>query len=105
MVKDLSIAAEKRGLKLIFESDSEIDCMVEGDKEKLRQVVLNFIDNSIDPSDFRSVEDESVVPNGRAEINDAFEYEMMPSSRTETWSRNHTFTLAEAFFVCGAESP
>lgn len=47
MVKDLSIAAEKRGLKMTFESDSEIDCMIEGDKEKLRQVVLNFIDNSI----------------------------------------------------------
>jgi signal transduction histidine kinase len=47
MSKDLSITAEKRGLHLTFESDSDLDCTVNGDKEKLRQVVLNFIDNSI----------------------------------------------------------
>lgn len=47
MSKDLSITAAKRGLKVNFESDSDLDCMVNGDKEKIRQVVLNFIDNSI----------------------------------------------------------
>ena len=47
MAKDLSITAEKRGLKMQFESDGEEECKVNGDKEKLRQVVLNFIDNSI----------------------------------------------------------
>ncbi len=47
MSKDLSITAEKKNLKLIFESDKEEDCMVNGDKEKIRQVVLNLIDNSI----------------------------------------------------------
>lgn len=47
MAKDISITAEKRGLKLTFESDNDLDCMVNGDKEKIRQVVLNFIDNSI----------------------------------------------------------
>ena len=47
MSKDLSISAEKKGLKLSFESDKDEDCMVNGDKEKLRQVVLNLIDNSI----------------------------------------------------------
>jgi signal transduction histidine kinase len=47
MEKDLSITAEKRGLKMQFESDAEEACVVNGDKEKLRQVVLNFIDNSI----------------------------------------------------------
>ncbi len=47
MAKDLSITADKRGLKVNFESDSADLCMVNGDKEKLRQVVLNFIDNSI----------------------------------------------------------
>lgn len=47
MSKDLSISAEKKGLKLNFESDKDEDCMVNGDKEKLRQVVLNLIDNSI----------------------------------------------------------
>ncbi len=47
MSKDLSIMAEKRGLKLAFESDQDTDCTVNGDREKVRQVVLNFIDNSI----------------------------------------------------------
>ncbi len=47
MVKDLSVVAEKRGLKLTFESDKEEDVIVNGDKEKIRQVVLNLIDNSI----------------------------------------------------------
>lgn len=47
MTKDLSIVAEKKGLHLVFESGSASECMVNGDKEKVRQVVLNFIDNSI----------------------------------------------------------
>jgi signal transduction histidine kinase len=45
--EDLSITAAKRGLKMTFESNDGEDCTVNGDKEKLRQVVLNFIDNSI----------------------------------------------------------
>ncbi len=45
--KDLSITAEKRGLKLNYNSDGENLCMVNGDKEKIRQVIINFIDNSI----------------------------------------------------------
>ena len=47
MATDLSITAEKKGLKLTFESDKDAMCVVNGDKEKIRQVVLNFIDNSI----------------------------------------------------------
>lgn len=47
MVKDLSITAEKRGLKMSFICDDNTGYMVNGDKEKLRQVILNFIDNSI----------------------------------------------------------
>ncbi len=47
MVKDLSITAEKRGLKMSFTCDDNKGYMVNGDKEKLRQVILNFIDNSI----------------------------------------------------------
>lgn len=47
MAKDLSITASKKNLKLNYEGDSDIDCNVNGDKEKIRQVVLNFIDNSI----------------------------------------------------------
>ena len=45
--RDLSITAEKRGLKLNFESDNENLCTVNGDKEKIRQIIINFIDNSI----------------------------------------------------------
>ncbi len=47
MAKDLSITADKKGLKLTYEGDEKTKYMVNGDKEKLRQVVLNFIDNSI----------------------------------------------------------
>jgi signal transduction histidine kinase len=45
--KDFSITAEKRGLKLNFKVDSEKSYNVNGDKEKIRQVIINFIDNSI----------------------------------------------------------
>lgn len=47
MSRDLSVTAEKKGLRLIFLSEGVTDCMVNGDKEKIRQIVLNFIDNSI----------------------------------------------------------
>lgn len=47
VIKDLSINAEKRGLKLSSNSDKEEDCIVNGDEIKIRQVVLNLIDNSI----------------------------------------------------------
>lgn len=44
--EDLSITAGKKGLKLSY-SEDDGNHMVNGDKEKLRQVVLNLIDNSI----------------------------------------------------------
>lgn len=47
MAKDLSVTAEGRGLKLTYKANKGDDYTVNGDKEKLRQVVLNFIDNSI----------------------------------------------------------
>lgn len=47
IVDDLSINADKKGLKLSFESDEESKCMVNGDQTKIRQVILNLIDNSI----------------------------------------------------------
>jgi len=47
MAVDLSITAEKKGIKLTFENNGAKDCFVIGDQDKLRQVVLNFIDNSI----------------------------------------------------------
>lgn len=46
MAKDLSVTAEGKGLKMTYTQD-EGNHTVFGDKEKLRQVVLNFIDNSI----------------------------------------------------------
>ncbi|MCX6757966.1 MAG: ATP-binding protein [Candidatus Nomurabacteria bacterium] len=47
MEKNLSIVAEKKGLKLTFENDKKPPYMVNGDIEKIKQVMLNFIDNSI----------------------------------------------------------
>lgn len=47
MAKDLSVTAENKGLKLEFLSEGSKDCNVNGDKDKIRQVILNFIDNSI----------------------------------------------------------
>ena len=46
-VKDLSIAAENKGLKLNLIQDENQSCIVNGDKEKIRQIIINFIDNSI----------------------------------------------------------
>ena len=45
--KDLSIVAESKDLKLDFKSDDSKMCMINADKEKIRQVLINFIDNSI----------------------------------------------------------
>ncbi|MFA6273773.1 MAG: ATP-binding protein [Candidatus Paceibacterota bacterium] len=47
IAKDLSIVAENKGLKLTFSTDKNGPYSVNGDMEKIRQVVLNFIDNSI----------------------------------------------------------
>lgn len=44
---DLKITAEKKGLVMDFSSNTEDLVMVSGDREKLRQVVINLIDNSI----------------------------------------------------------
>ena len=47
MTHDLSINAEKAGLVLSFNSPDKDKCIVKGDQVKIRQVVLNLIDNSI----------------------------------------------------------
>jgi signal transduction histidine kinase len=46
-VKDLSITAEKKGLKLIYDTSDDYKYFVTGDEEKLRQVLVNLIDNSM----------------------------------------------------------
>ncbi|MFA5773253.1 MAG: HAMP domain-containing sensor histidine kinase [Candidatus Paceibacterota bacterium] len=45
--KELSITAEKKGLKLICSVPLDQKYFVNGDKDKLRQVLVNLIDNSI----------------------------------------------------------
>lgn len=47
IVKDLSVVATEKGLKLSFKTDKKSPYNTNGDMEKLRQVVMNFIDNSI----------------------------------------------------------
>ena len=44
---DLSITAQKKGLTLNFVSDNKPPYTMNGDMEKIRQVVLNIIDNAI----------------------------------------------------------
>ncbi|MCX6754838.1 MAG: ATP-binding protein [Candidatus Nomurabacteria bacterium] len=45
--RDLSIVAEKKGLKLTYGISEDIKYFVNGDKEKLRQILINLIDNSM----------------------------------------------------------
>jgi signal transduction histidine kinase len=47
LATDLSITAEKKGLKLEFVTDNKAPYTIYGDMEKLRQVLLNIIDNAI----------------------------------------------------------
>jgi len=47
IVDELSINAAKRGLKLTFKTDDEDKYKVNGDQNKIRQVILNLVDNSI----------------------------------------------------------
>jgi len=45
--KELSINAESKGLKLICNISSDDHYFVNGDKDKLRQILVNLIDNSL----------------------------------------------------------
>ncbi len=47
LATDLSITAQKKGLALTFTTDKSGPYTINGDMEKIRQVVLNIIDNSI----------------------------------------------------------
>ncbi len=47
LATDLSVTAQKKGLALTFTTDQKGPYTVNGDMEKLRQVFLNIIDNSI----------------------------------------------------------
>ncbi len=47
LATDLSVTASKKGLALTFETDNDGPYTAYGDMEKIRQVILNLIDNSI----------------------------------------------------------
>ncbi len=47
LATDLSVTAEKKGLKLTFTTDNKTPYTINGDMEKIRQVMLNIIDNAI----------------------------------------------------------
>ncbi len=47
ITEDLSIMAKKKGIEMIFAADGKSDYIVNGDMEKIRQVILNVVDNSI----------------------------------------------------------
>lgn len=56
MTKGIAINAEKKGLEISYHDDGKGPYLVNGDQEKLRQVVLNFIDNAIKYTKLGSVE-------------------------------------------------
>lgn len=45
--KELSITAESKGLKLICNTSDKDTYFINGDKDKIRQVIINLIDNSM----------------------------------------------------------
>lgn len=47
ITEDLSVTAKKKGVEMTFAADSKSGYTVNGDMEKIRQVVLNLVDNSI----------------------------------------------------------
>ncbi len=63
--KDLSITAEKKGLKLIYKTPKDDKYFVVGDKEKIRQVVVNLIDNSMKYTLKGQIETSLIRNNGK----------------------------------------
>lgn len=47
VVEELQMAAQKKGLKFIYNKPENPLCKIKADEEKIRQVILNLIDNSI----------------------------------------------------------
>lgn len=45
------------------------------------------------------------APPERKAIRNCFHWQSMPTGRPDGWNEEHTFTLAEALYVCGAEAP
>ncbi len=64
VAKDFSVVAGGKGLVLNYTQD-KFDHTVFGDKEKLRQVVINFIDNSIKYTEKGSIDVSVTNKNGK----------------------------------------
>ncbi len=62
--KDFTVVVEGKGLTLSYTQDNLIHTVF-GDKEKLRQVVINFIDNSIKYTEKGSIEVSTTSKNGK----------------------------------------
>lgn len=63
--KDLSITAEKKELKLIYNIPLDQKYFVNGDKEKLRQVLVNIIDNGMKYTKVGQIEVSLKLENGK----------------------------------------
>jgi len=64
-VKELSITAEGKGLKLICSIPNDKKYFVNGDKEKLRQILINLIDNSMKYTKEGQIEVNIYSDNGK----------------------------------------
>ncbi len=45
--KDMAVIASKKGIILTYTEEKGVDHVVVGDKEKIRQIILNFVDNAV----------------------------------------------------------
>ncbi len=45
--RDMAVIANKKGIILTYIEEKGIDHVVVGDKEKIRQIILNFVDNAV----------------------------------------------------------
>jgi signal transduction histidine kinase len=66
--KDLSIIAEKKWLKLLYNIPEDKKYNVNGDKEKLRQVIVNLIDNSIKYTKEGQIDIDLKLENGKVTL-------------------------------------
>lgn len=67
-VKDLSITAEGKGLKLICKISPDDKHSVNGDKEKVRQILINLLDNSMKYTKQGQIEVDLHCDNNKARL-------------------------------------
>ncbi len=68
VIEELQIKAEERGLKLVFKKPTTAPPQVSLDKEKIRNVVLNLIDNAIRYTKEGSITTSIAQENGKLHI-------------------------------------